>query len=132
MTEYKKIVFSCFLIFAVLAFLAFNKLIASVVGYFGFYSYGEFVEIIVRVFPIALSLGLFFGFYRNEKANTYMTEVVAELKKVTWSSKKEVWAATLVVIIAVLIAAVLLGLFDSLWSFLIRKFIQNAIWWMNL
>lgn len=132
MTEYKKIVFSCFLIFAVLVFLAFSKLTSSVVGYFGFYAYGEFVEVIVRIFPIAISLGLFLGFYRNEKANTYMTEVVAELKKVTWSSKKEVWAATVVVIIAVLISAVLLGLFDSLWSFLIRKFIQYSIWWMKL
>ena len=124
MTEYKKVVFSCFLIFAVLAWLVFSRLLTSAVTYFDFYAYGNFVDVIVRLAPIVLSIGLFIGFYRSEKATLYMTEVAAELKKVTWPSSKEVYAATLVVIIAVLVASVLLGVFDSLWSFLIRKIIQ--------
>ncbi len=124
MTEYKKVVFSCFLISAVLGFLVFSKLLTVAVTYFDFYAYGEYVDILVRVVPIVAALGLFIGLYQNAKANAYMTEVVVELKKVVWPGKKEVYAATLVVIVAVLIASAILGLFDSLWSFLIRHIIQ--------
>ncbi len=124
MTEYKKIVFSCFLVFAVIVFFVFNKLLASVVGYFDFYAYGDYVEVIVRVVPMIVAIGLFVGLYQNQKAVTYMGEVAAELKKVAWPQKKEVSAATVVVIIAVLISALILGMFDSLWSFLVRKIIS--------
>ena len=124
MTEYKKIVFSCFLVTAVLGFLVFSKLLTSAVTYFDFYAYGGYVDVLVRVVPMAAAVILFLGLYQNAKVNTYMTEVIAELKKVTWPVSKEVYAATLVVIIAVLIASVILGLFDSLWSFLIRHIIQ--------
>jgi preprotein translocase subunit SecE len=51
-------------------------------------------------------------------------DVAAELKKVTWPSLAETRAATVAVIVASLIAAVLLGLFDVLWQFLTDK-IQN-------
>ena len=124
MTEYKKVVFSCFLISAVLGFLVFSKLLTVAVTYFDFYAYGEYVEVLVRLVSIVAAIGLFIGLYQNAKANTYMTEVIAELKKVTWPGSKEVYAATFVVIIAVLIASAILGLFDSLWSFLIRHIIQ--------
>ncbi|OGQ18270.1 MAG: preprotein translocase subunit SecE [Deltaproteobacteria bacterium RIFCSPHIGHO2_02_FULL_40_11] len=53
-----------------------------------------------------------------------MTEVVTELKKVTWPGSKDVRAATIVVIIGVLIAGAMLGVFDTLWSYVIRKIIE--------
>jgi len=124
MTDNKKIVFSCFLIFAVLAWIVLSKLLTSTAAYFDFFAYGNTVEIAVRLMPLALSLGLFAGFYRNQKSYTYMTEVISELKKVTWPTSKEVSAATIAVIIAVLISAVLLFFFDSIWSFFIQKVIQ--------
>jgi len=124
MTEHKKIVFSCFLIFAVLAWLVLNKLFSAVAGYFDLFAYGEIVENVFRLLPIVFTIALFFGFYRHKKSNTYMTEVVAELKKVTWSMQKEVSAATIAVIIAVLISAVLLFIVDSIWSFVIQKVLQ--------
>ena len=51
-------------------------------------------------------------------------EIAAELRKVTWPSLAETRAATIAVIVASLIAAVLLGLFDVFWQFLTDK-IQN-------
>src|SRR3989338_7255845 len=96
MTEYKKIVFSCFLLSAVLSFLVFGKLLTVAVTYFDFYAYREYVDVLVRVVPIVAAIGLFIGLYQNAKANAYMTEVVVELKKVTWPGSKEVYAATFV------------------------------------
>ena len=51
-------------------------------------------------------------------------EIAAELRKVTWPSMAETRAATIAVIVASLVAAVLLGLFDVFWQFLTDK-IQN-------
>src|SRR5467141_4236562 len=44
-------------------------------------------------------------------------DIVAELRKVSWPSLPETRAATVAVIVASLIAAALLGLFDVLWQF---------------
>jgi len=54
------------------------------------------------------------------KANEFLTNVKAELKKVTWPSKKDTYASTMVVIVLVLISAVFLGGVDIILSRLIR------------
>ena len=43
-------------------------------------------------------------------------EVATELKKVTWPTAKEVRSATFVVIVMAIISALILGLFDFVWS----------------
>jgi preprotein translocase subunit SecE len=57
---------------------------------------------------------------RNERLFTLATEVTAELKKVTWPTRKETASATIVVVVTVIIASLYLGLCDALWSFLTR------------
>ncbi|MBF8250657.1 MAG: secE [Deltaproteobacteria bacterium] len=47
-----------------------------------------------------------------DKARDYFKEVVAELKRVTWPTKKDTMAATWVVIITVIILSVFLGIVD--------------------
>jgi len=44
---------------------------------------------------------------------TFISEVVAELKKTTWPSRKEVYGTTVVVIVAVFITAVYLFAVDK-------------------
>jgi preprotein translocase subunit SecE len=56
--------------------------------------------------------------YRNERVFATAVEVTRELEKVTWPTRKEVRAATIVVIVMVSIAALILTAFDSIWSFL--------------
>jgi preprotein translocase subunit SecE len=56
--------------------------------------------------------------YRNEKVHRIANEVVGELAKVTWPSRKETQVATVVVIITSLIAAAIIGVFDATWSWL--------------
>jgi len=57
---------------------------------------------------------------RNERVFTLATEVTAELKKVTWPSRKETFSATIVVIVTVIVASLFLGVFDAVWSYLTR------------
>jgi preprotein translocase subunit SecE len=63
---------------------------------------------------IALSVGIWL--FRNDRVHGLANEVTAELRKVTWPTAKEVRAATIVVISMALIAAVILGTFDFVWS----------------
>jgi preprotein translocase subunit SecE len=56
--------------------------------------------------------------YKNERVFASAVEVTRELEKVTWPTRKEVYAATIVVIVMVSIAALILTAFDSIWGFL--------------
>ena len=47
---------------------------------------------------------------------TFFVEVRSELKKVTWPTAKEVRTATMVVVMMAIISAIILGLFDFVWS----------------
>lgn len=56
--------------------------------------------------------------YRNERVYSLASDVASELKKVTWPTRKETQAATMVVVVTVVVAAVILGLFDTVWSWM--------------
>lgn len=59
-----------------------------------------------------------------DKAKVYFKEVMVELRKVTWPSKKDTIAATWVVIITVMILSAFLGLVDLGLSQGIKLFIK--------
>ncbi len=62
--------------------------------------------------------------YSRQDAKAVSGEIVEELRKVSWPNMAETRAATIAVIVASVIAALLLGMFDVLWQFLTDK-IQN-------
>ena len=76
------------------------------------------------IIGLLIAAGGFFYAYQNVAARTFSEEIATELRKVTWPSLEEARAATIAVIVASLIAACLLGLFDVFWQFLTDK-IQN-------
>jgi len=76
------------------------------------------------IIGLALSAAGFIYASRHAATRTFSEEIAAELRKVTWPSLEETRAATVAVIVASLIAACLLGLFDVFWQFLTDK-IQN-------
>jgi preprotein translocase subunit SecE len=59
-----------------------------------------------------------FVVWRTPRTQTVSLEVALELRRVTWPSKRETRAATIAVIVASAIAAVILGFFDMVWSWL--------------
>ena len=62
--------------------------------------------------------------WMTPKTHEVSMEIASELRKVSWPNFAETRAATIAVIVASLIAAILLGLFDVFWQFLTDK-IQN-------
>ena len=58
------------------------------------------------------------------KATTFLQEVQAEIKKVTWPSRKDTLGSTLVVIVTVFLIAGFLGIIDFGLSLLIGALIR--------
>lgn len=56
--------------------------------------------------------------YRHPVISPLSKEIVTELGKVTWPTRKETYYATLVVIVTSIVCAIILGLFDTMWSYL--------------
>jgi len=54
--------------------------------------------------------------WRNQKVRTVSLDIAAELKKVTWPTMRETRAATVAVVIATFVAAIILGVFDFVWA----------------
>lgn len=59
--------------------------------------------------------------WRNKNLFAKATDITMELKKVTWPTRKETSAATIVVIVTVIIASIFLGVFDLIWSWATGK-----------
>lgn len=84
----------------------------------------DFVLTIPEILAVVLAALVFFLLYRSQKTQTFLTEVVGELSKVTYPTKKEAGQSAGVVIMLIAVAAVCLSLFDIVWSFF-TKFILN-------
>jgi preprotein translocase subunit SecE len=101
-----------FLVGVVVAFYVLQWSIDWIWGYFG-QPPSEFRITIVSALIAAFAGALM---YRSDKYYYMANEVASELKKVTWPTAKEVRTATLVVVLMAIISAVILGLFDFVWS----------------
>jgi preprotein translocase subunit SecE len=76
------------------------------------------------IIGLAIGVGAAIYLWRRQDTHDVSMEIAAELRKVTWPSLVETRAATIAVIVASLIAAALLGLFDVFWQFVTDK-LQN-------
>lgn len=69
----------------------------------------------------ALAIGVGLWVWKNARIHQLATEVVEEMQRVSWPTLAETRAATVAVIIATLVAAAMLGLFDYGWGSLTQK-----------
>jgi preprotein translocase subunit SecE len=99
---------------AVLLFYVLQWSIDWVWGYFSVETLPTDFQITMISGVVAVVTGIVM--YRSDKYYTLANEVSGELKKVTWPTTKEVRTATIVVIVMAIIAAIILGLFDLVWS----------------
>jgi preprotein translocase subunit SecE len=81
-------------------------------------------ELVVNAFAIITAGTAALIAYRNERIYSGVVDVTRELEKVTWPTRKETSAATVVVLVTVLISAAVLSSFDVLWSKLTTWFLS--------
>jgi len=62
--------------------------------------------------------------YRNERVFATVHDITRELEKVSWPTRKETSAATIVVLVMVAISAIILSGFDAIWAFFTNWFLR--------
>jgi len=62
-----------------------------------------------------------------ENVKTFLNEVKAEMKKVSWSSRDELVSSAWIVIVSVLIFTVILGVFDFSFSKIIHLIMKQGL-----
>ena len=101
-----------FLVGVVVAFYVLQWSIDWIWGYFGTPPSDFRISVFAAVTATVAGIVM----YRSDRYYYLANEVATELKKVTWPTAKEVRTATLVVVVMALISALILGLFDFVWS----------------
>jgi preprotein translocase subunit SecE len=97
---------------AVLLFYLLQWSIDWVWGYFASSPSETTISLMAGVAAVVIGITL----YRNDRVYHLANEVTSELKKVTWPTAKEVRTATMVVIVMAIISAIILGIFDLVWT----------------
>ena len=87
-----------------------------------FYAGMEDMPLMGNDFPLSSLLGWVVAVitavvcFRHPVVKTLADEVALELSKVTWPTRQETWAATVVVVVFVVLSSLYLGVFDMVWS----------------
>jgi preprotein translocase SecE subunit len=79
-------------------------------------NFGSYDFMFRTLIPVVLLVAAFYGIFvavgRNERIIEFMTATEGEMKKVNWSTRREVWGATKVVIVTVLSMGFVLAIVD--------------------
>ena len=73
-------------------------------------------ELLINGAAVVLGIVLGLMAYKNERFFTAAYDVTHELEKVTWPTRKETTAATVVVMVTVGVASLILAGFDLVWG----------------
>lgn len=73
---------------------------------------------LTSLLALAAGVGLTYNLYKPESYRSFLSEVIVELKKVTWPDWDETRRSTLIVIIFTVVLAGFLWASDSLWEYL--------------
>jgi preprotein translocase SecE subunit len=92
--------------------VSFNQIAAFVWGFFG-----RINDWLLLLASVAVGVGTTLYLYRHPVVSPLSKEVVSELGKVTWPTRKETYYATVVVIVTSIVCAIILGFFDAFWSY---------------
>lgn len=119
-----KIITLCIVAFSILIGFTLSVLLRALSGAFGFVAQAMNYDWFKHGLPVAVAVGLFFSLQFNKRFLTWADEVISEVKKVVWPSKKDTWGMTVVVIIMVFISAIIISLFDLFSSFILNQLIK--------
>ena len=120
----KKVTTMSFLGAALIAYVTVNTLFKTLAGAFGAVQGWYSVQYLNHGVPIGVALILFFVLQFNPGILGWAEEVVLEISKVVWPSRKDTVAMSIVVCIFVTVACVLLVLIDSVARELVHLIIQ--------
>lgn len=115
-----KILTLSFAIAAILVGLTASLLIKAFAGAFGVVARVADSDLVRHGLPVVLGLILFVGLQFNQHVLAWGEDVVAEIRKVIWPSRKDTTAMTIACVVMVLISSVIISSFDLISGFFIN------------
>jgi preprotein translocase subunit SecE len=100
-----------FMAVAILLVWFFDHLISAI-----WYIFADPNEAIVTAAAVLSGIAGAAVLYSNASAHGLVHGIAEELSKVTWPTRKETSSSTIVVVVTSIVAALMLFLFDSVWS----------------
>ena len=109
----KKIITMSFMVVGILVWLVTRVLVTTVAGMAsGKIAQALNTDAAMHIIPVVVGVGLFAFLQVNSKIVAWADEVVAELLKIVWPSRKDTTAMTIVVCVMLVIAGFVIGGFD--------------------
>lgn len=115
-----KILTLSFAVFAVIGAFTVHMLLKAFSSAFGIVARMTDTDLVRHGLPVAVGLLIFASLQFNRRVLTWGDEVVAEIKKVVWPTRKDVIAMTIVVCVMVLISSAIISAFDFVSGYLVR------------
>lgn len=120
-----KILTLAYAIVGALCGLTLHLLIKSFSAAFGVIARLADSDVVRHGLPVVFGLAIFLILQLSPKVNVWAQDVVSEIRKVVWPSRKDTTSMTIVVLIMVLISSALISTFDLL-SGAIMKWIMGS------
>lgn len=119
--EVSRYVNLCYALGFILAVITFNKAVDAI--WEGFERLPDIGIVgntitLTNLIAVVIAAGLMFYLYKREDYRSYLSEVILELKKVTWPSWDETKRGTLVVIMFAIVLSAFLWGSDQVWKYL--------------
>jgi preprotein translocase SecE subunit len=101
----------CYVVIALMLIWLFDHLISGI-----WYIFADPNESLVTAGAVVAGLASAIILYQNKPTYGLVHDVVDEMSNVTWPSRKETSSSTMIVVVTSIVAAIMLFLFDSVWS----------------
>lgn len=115
-----KILTISFALAGILVGLTISLLIKAFAGAFGVVARAADSDLVRHGVPVALGFLLFAVLQFNPRVQSWGEEVVSEIRKVVWPSRKDTTAMTIACIVMVVISSVIISSFDLISGFFIN------------
>lgn len=97
------------ILLGIVTFVLVDSLAAIATGASGRF-FGQ--DLVRHGLPVAIGIVAFVGLQFNKRVLSWATEVVIELRKIVWPSRRDTFAMTIMVCVMLIISGVILGAFD--------------------
>lgn len=119
----KKIITLSFVITGFLTFVVTRVLFQALAVSFGGIGKYWAITAVQHAVPVGIGMAMFLLLQLNKSIVLFADECVVEIKKVVWPSRKDTIAMTIVCCVMVVVAGVVLGVFDFASSSAVKAFI---------
>lgn len=115
-----KVLTMSFAAFAAVVAITISVLLKALGAAFGVVARLSDSDMIRHGMPVVIGIAVFAVLQFNPRVLTWGDEVVSEIRKVVWPSRKDTTAMTIVVVIMVIISSLIVTSFDFVSGYMVR------------